>query len=148
MTTKTIQLIKSTHDQQDESLEEVYRASIQVWILRILLDLNGYRRVGVHFNIDAEELITFLELDIDSDEEPKDSFVPLRLATRLRNLESNKYEVKGTFSANVKRLSRALALSPVEEGILEFLLLLHRGEELGEVADLIGSVLTLGDLVE
>jgi transitional endoplasmic reticulum ATPase len=148
MTTKTIQLIKPTHDQQDESSAEVYRAAIQVWILRILLDLNGYRRVGVHFNIDAEELTNFLELDTDSDEDPKDSFVPLRLATRLRNLESNKYEVKGTFSANVKSLSRALALSPVEEGILEFLLLLHRGEELGEVADLIGSVLTHGDLVE
>ena len=126
MTTKTIQLIKSTHDQQDESSAEVYRASIQVWILRILLDLNGYRRVGVHFNIDAEELTNYLELDTDSDEDPKDSFVPLRLASRLRNLELNKYEVKGIFSANVKSLSRALALSSVEEGILEFLLMLHR----------------------
>jgi len=102
MTMKTVQLIKPKHDQHEESSSEVYRATIQVWILRILLDLNGYRRVGVHLNIDAEELIAFLELEIDSDEEPKDSFVPLRLATRLRNLRRINMRSKGLFQLTSK----------------------------------------------
>ena len=81
-------------------------------------------------------------------EEPNDCFVPVRLATHLRKLESSHYKVKGAFSDNIKALSRALVLSPVEQRILEFILLLHRGEELGEVSDLLGSDLSLGDVGE
>ena len=148
MTNKSVQYSPPMHDPQEVNSTLAYRTLIQIWILRILLDLDCYRRVGVRFNIDADDLTTFLELDLAPGEEPSDGFVPVRLAAHLRNLESSNYEVRGTVSGNIKCLSRALLLSPVEEKILEFILLLHRGEELGEVTDLLGSDLTIGDIVE
>lgn len=148
MTTKAIQSCRPACNQKKVSEAEVYQTTMQIWVLRILLDLNGYRRVGVPFRIDADDLVAFLELDLGSDEEPEDGFVPIRLATRLRNLETKQSDVEGIFSDNVKGMSRSLALSPVEGKVLEFLLLLHRFEVLGDVSDLIGSDLILGDLVE
>jgi len=143
-----MQLVESSPNQQTVGSTTVFQRVSQIWMLRILLDLNGYRRVGLYFNIDAVTLSNILELELDPGEEAEDSFVPMRLAERLRELESQGFQIKGTFTENLKCLGRALALSAVEEQVLEFLLLMHKNSELGEVTDLIGDDLTLGDLVD
>ena len=64
MTNESVQLAPPMHDPKEVHSTLAYRTLIQIWILRILLDLDGYRRVGVRFNIDAEDLTTFLDLDL------------------------------------------------------------------------------------
>ena len=44
--------------------EEAYRCRVQIWILRILLKLKAYPKVGVDMNIGAEALVCALELEM------------------------------------------------------------------------------------
>jgi len=132
-----------TVDEMD--IDDVYKRKIQVWILRILTNLKGYRKVGFRFNIDADSLLRILQLELAPDEEPEDAFIPARLSARLQELEPVEEDTLCTFSRNLEGITEELGLTIAEKSILEFLLIVQKHTELGETTDLIGEALTLGE---
>ncbi|OUS14709.1 hypothetical protein A9Q88_12955 [Gammaproteobacteria bacterium 50_400_T64] len=148
MTTDKFKPLNANYTPEQPSTEVLHKSQIMIWILRIFLDLNCYRQVGRGFRPDAQLYVGYLGIQRDSGESDEDIFVPIRLASKLRELESSVAEIKGVFSENIKNLGSAFSLSRVEEELLEFLLLRSKCEELDEALDLLGERLTRGDIIE
>lgn len=131
-----------------DSLRDVDRPVdlIRLWILRILVKLNGIHSFFMHDSFRDDELAYFLGLqkweDCSGDEFNK-KLIKRELAEQLLSLE-NTFEVPQDLSltANLNQLAQEFSLSDTDVAILRFALLIKADRLLDEVCDYIDDAST------
>lgn len=114
---------------------------IQLWLLRILVPLNGYREfLRSHgFSHDTLAIIFGLEQWIDNFDS-KTVLSELKLIHQKAEEQWANASVSAPLSNNIKQLSDLVGLSTVDCRILEFSILLHNESLLDNVGDFLGSL--------
>lgn len=125
--------------------ELAYRGAVQVWMLRILVHLCAYRRIGTTFSINAEDIATALGLDLEPGQDADEAVNAFALTHRLRQLEAGGEPGDCVLKRNIGLLMDALEFTATDRAILEFLLLLRFDRVLLATSELIGDSLALGD---
>ncbi|OIP54339.1 MAG: AAA family ATPase [Helicobacteraceae bacterium CG2_30_36_10] len=124
--------------------ELIDKASL--WILRIILKLNGHREfIDKNNEFSKENLVHFLALSkygaMDSDEYTRVEILTI-LQENLAALEKRtSFTTTKTLSKNISQISNLMQLNKYEEDILEFTTLLKQYELLDDAARLLGSEL-------
>ncbi len=124
---------------------EQYADIIQLWALRMLVKLRGYRRVGtgLGFGTDSELVLQAAGLSHMKDEEFKDKDIKKAAAQQLSVVDARRPKLKkGPLNLNTGWLAKSLSLSCAEIEILRFMVLANTVTCLSEAAE------TLGDLDE
>ena len=134
--------------ERDPDIASAYRNTVQVWMLRILGQLDGRRRIGEFLSIEAEEVAAAIELELEPDEKAEEAINGFRLAQRLRELEGKEQPERCALTCNLDLLQDALSLEGPDRAVLEFLLMMRKQPDLVRVAELLGAGFTLGDAVE
>jgi len=121
-----------------------------LWILRIILNLEGHRKLISKDNYISTDdyktsILVFLDgnefLNTDEDKFTRDKVLTF-FSERLTKLENkNKFKTNKLLSKNIAQISSLMKLNKYEEQILEFLTLLKQYELLDDAVSLIGSEL-------
>lgn len=131
-------------DAEASETEAAYRGAVQVWMLRILVHLRGYRRIGTTFSIKAEDIATVLGLELAPGQDADEALNEFSLTHRLRQLEGGGVPEDCVLKRNLDLLTNALEFTATDRAILEFLMLLRLEWVLLATSELIGDSLTLG----
>lgn len=131
-------------DAKASETEAAYRGAVQVWMLRILVHLRGYRRIGTTFSIKAKDIATVLGLELAPGQDADEALNEFSLTHRLRQLEGGGVPEDCVLKRNLDLLTNALEFTATDRAILEFLMLLRLEWVLLATSELIGDSLTLG----
>jgi len=122
---------------------------VRLWVLRLLVSLGAMHKFVEHDFFADDDLARALGLESFTGQESFDrNAVFLRLRQQLKEcaLTSNEVSVSPQIMANIGRLSGLVGLSPTEQRILEFIVLIHTDRYLENAGDLLqilnGAVLT------
>lgn len=120
---------------------------IQLWLLRILVPLSGYREFVESYGFRNDTLAAKIGLgawiEVDPGEFAQRS-VTSELRKRHRQAERKwaQRRPSACLRKNVKRLSQVLGLNRIERRILEFTILIHNERMLDDTADCLGPLST------
>jgi transitional endoplasmic reticulum ATPase len=132
---------------EDPMIAQAYRVTVQVWMLRILCRLDGYRQVGDFLNIDPEDVAAAVDLELEPGEPAKEGVNRVSLSRQLQKFESQVLPEPCALTRNLDFLQDALSLDRIDRDILELALMFRKNNKLVRVAELLGDSLTLGDAV-
>jgi SpoVK/Ycf46/Vps4 family AAA+-type ATPase len=132
--------------EQTVETEAAYHCAVQVWMLRILVHLRGYRRIGRTFSIDAEDIAGVLGLELEPGQDAEEAVNGFALARRLRELEGGEEPKDCVLKRNLDLVTDALDFTATDRAILEFVLLIRLDAVLFATTELVGESLTLGDV--
>lgn len=120
-------------------LEVQYREQIRLWMLRILVRLNGFRAYNKPFSVDQSVILDCLrsEPSIEMDDEESIRLTSSLLAEMLEDTEIDFCAEKTALGVGIDLLVKALGMNSTERGILEFLIVLKSCYPMDEAADLI-----------
>lgn len=141
--------IQNIEPGENTHLLECYEQLLQIWILRIVIDINVHR--SIQLNMEEKgiiKLLDYLNIEIEPAEDAKDAFSPIPLARRLRELEAKHDNVEGVINQNLKLIKTILRLNEAEVAVLEFCILFNVSEDLKQVLSLIGENITMGELIQ
>jgi len=130
-------LVTSFPDSQSENL-------VKLWMLRLLVPLNGYREFSNSFSFDYD-VAEFLKLKTakrSDDLDFKSIRKELYSLYNLTETKSHSCNASMCLSQNILKLASLLGLSDVDCRILEFSIFLQNEELLTNVSDLLGANLT------
>lgn len=118
---------------------------VQLWILRILVRLNGLREFLNSY--DAETMAAALGLPDWADRNPdqletKSVRAELAALHRTAEREGDRFTLHATMRGNIDRLAKLVGLSSVDCRILEFVVQIHTDALLNAAADYMGSDLS------
>lgn len=119
---------------------------VRLWMLRMLVDLGGYKSF-INTDDFADDLVARV-LGLGHWIEAEDSFFPSLVQKELRQLyRSQLKELKGAklpacLAQNIQHLVRRVGLSSVDARILAFAVMIHYDRALGGAADLLGQIST------
>jgi len=118
---------------------------VTLWVLKIILDLGGYRTFMNKDNYFSsnDKLAYFLDLDkyVEMDESEYTRSTPLKLLKdKLIKLEKQKkFTTSKILSKNIQQISSLMQLNKQEEKILEFVVLVKQYDVLNEAVELLGN---------
>ena len=117
---------------------------VSLWILRIILNLGGYREfIDKNNYFSNDKLPYFLDLgkyaEMDADAYTRSEILVL-LKEKLTKLEKQKkFSTLKTLDNNIRQISDLVQLNKYEEQILEFLILVKQYDVLDNAVELLGS---------
>jgi transitional endoplasmic reticulum ATPase len=117
---------------------------LRLWILRIMVPLNGSRRFLGKECFDNEAIAEFLELEIPDDF--MDEFNPSSIIASLRQkyqaaeAEKISWTTIKELRLNSERLAVLMGLNETERRLLEFAIILHSHRLLDQAADYLGGL--------
>ena len=127
-------------------VEKQLQDKMTLWILRILINLNGHKKFIDKDNyFDQDEIALYLGfekyIDMKNDEYSRTEIINI-LKSKLNKLEKRKrFTTVQTLKNNIKQLSKLMGLNVFEEQILEFAIIIHQYDILDDSADFIGNEL-------
>jgi len=118
---------------------------IQLWILRTLALLGGYKKMADKNGLNDDEIAYAIELGCLVEHAVPSSLpdiILVALKTRLGNLESENldFSIPKELSHNIEQLNNLVNLSEVERSILEFSILLHSENVLDQALNYLGDL--------
>lgn len=118
---------------------------IQLWMLRTLTLLGGYKRIAGKNGFNDDEIAYAIELGCLIEQAVPNSLPEILLVTlkhRLAYLESDDldFSMPEELSHNIGKLNNLVNLSDVERSILEFSILLHSENLLDQTLDYLGDL--------
>lgn len=130
-------LISSFPDSQSKSL-------VKLWMLRILVPLNGYREFINSFSIDFDiaEFLKLKTVNKSDDLELKSIRKELYTLYYSTETKAQKYKAPKCLTQNIQKLASLLGLSEVDCRILEFAVILQNEELLSSATNFLSGNLT------
>ena len=111
-----------------------------LWVLRILLDLNGVNGLFSSFaGIDDDVLRAIGMGDIDKDTTDKKSLLK-KMKELQKEYEANPPAITGILQKNIKQFGKLLGLTKYELKIFEFVIAIHSHRGLENAADTLGAM--------
>jgi len=110
-----------------------------LWMMRILLDLGGWRNMNGFLDDNILMALDMRYLD-DSDISTEERLKALK--RKKETLESSGVKLKGVFKRNLKKLGKLIGLSSTEVKILAFATVLHQHRGLDDTADKLNELTT------
>ena len=111
-----------------------------LWVLRILLDLNGVNGLFSSFaGIDDEVLRAIGMGDIDKDAADKETLIK-RMKKLQKEYEAKPPSITGILQKNIKQFGKLLGLTKYELKIFEFVIAIHSHRGLENAADTLGAM--------
>jgi len=133
---------------QNTTLAGDFEPVIKLWILRILIPLNGSREFLQEHDFSNDSIVKMLAMDeLDA---LRENGYTKQAARKLLHELYNKAEKElasatapSVLDRNVKQISALVGLSAADERILEFVALIHNEQILDDTADLLGNLSTV-----
>lgn len=133
---------------EDPTISQAYRLTAQVWMLRMLVRLGAHHRIGEFLHLDAEDVASAIELELEPDESAKEAVNSFSLSMQLKAIEHQYAPKQCALTKNLKLLKEALSLDVIDLEILELVLMLRKHPQLLNVSHMLGDSLTIGDAIE
>ena len=134
---------KKKHQVGEFSSNHNVSDQIRQWSLRILLELQGYKKLGNFGDICEEDLANILEIPLEADALTRPR---MRHTLRLAHRKAEKKSPGSTFPIlrdNLKKFGKMMGLSGTEQSILEFLVILHQNPLLESYSNTLDDLSTL-----
>jgi len=140
---KTIKVLPEEFD-KTQLVEKELVDKISLWMLRIIIDLNGAKKfLDKHNYFRMESIAYFLEvgryIDMDSDDFKRSEVLDILKRNYIKLKKRKSFTSSKILTKNIKQISKLITLNHVEEQILEFFILINQYEVLEETAYLLGD---------
>jgi len=117
-----------------------------LWILRIILNLDGHRElIDKNDYISEDKILAFLDgnqfLDTDEDKFSREDVLTFFSNSLIKLEKQKKFKTNKLLAKNIAQISSLMKLNKYEEQILEFVTLLKQYELLDDAVGLLGSEL-------
>ena len=117
-----------------------------LWILRIILNLDGHRElIDKNDYISEDKILAFLDgnqfLDTDEDKFSREDVLTFFSNSLIKLEKQKKFKTNKLLAKNIAQISSLMKLNKYEEQILEFVTLLKQYELLDDAVSLLGSEL-------
>ena len=117
-----------------------------LWILRIILRLNGHREfIDSNGDISKDTLAYFLDLnkyvEMDSEDYTRNEVLDILMVSLARLEKQKEFTSNTVLSKNISQISNLMQLNKYEEQLLEFTVLIKQYELLDDAVSLLGSEL-------
>jgi SpoVK/Ycf46/Vps4 family AAA+-type ATPase len=123
-----------------------YKDIIILWSLRILIDLKGYTLMDISFGMyGSERALTAVGLEKLLDKYDEDNELSKKKFVKILKKQNDVYKEKevpleGVLFNNIEKLSKLIDLSPAEQRLLAFGILLHSVRDLEGICDVLGDI--------
>ena len=130
------------NDCQDKSIRirEIEKKAIKIWVLRILIIMDGnIKFIGKHY-FDFNEIARLLDLEKISHEDYDSQIAFWEISSQFESINKNTSGLPNNtvLAKNIKQLAKAFSLTTIESQILHFTVLVKTNPILGEAIDLLG----------
>lgn len=128
---------------KSQFVEKELQDKIELWMLRIIINLGGHREfIDKDNDLRREEVAYFLGLEkylaLNSSDYTRKEVMDL-LKSNLIKLENKKsFTTSKVLAKNIKNISNLMNLNTYEKQILEFVVLLNQYEVLDDASDFLG----------